>query len=51
MADCCLSPETVLCAAAGLDFVLVSENELLVQFGTCSRTPVYARSRKRLVIG
>ena len=32
-----LSPDTVLCPAEGLDFVLVSENELLVQFGTRSR--------------
>jgi bacteriocin biosynthesis cyclodehydratase domain-containing protein len=32
-----LSPETVLGPAEGLDFVLISENELLVQFGTRSR--------------
>lgn len=32
-----LSPDTVLCPAEGLSFVLVSENELLVQFGTRSR--------------
>jgi len=32
-----LSLDTVLCPAEGLDFVLVSDNELLVQFGTRSR--------------
>jgi len=32
-----LSFETVLCPAEGLDFVLISDNELLVQFGTRSR--------------
>src|SRR5262245_52676842 len=37
MADSSLSPDTMLCAAAGLDLVLVSDNELLVQFGTRSR--------------
>src|SRR5262245_49451032 len=32
-----LSLDTVLCPSEGLDFVLVSDNELLVQFGTRSR--------------
>ena len=33
----CLSLDTLLCPASGLDLVLISEDELLVQFGSRSR--------------